>query len=172
MLRHICASCCVVKESGAACKDEYYGLLNNILIELINKFKEEIGEEGTYANTAEEFLAKYCDILSETNESIQIEDKDRVIEALDEFDHLPEDEQNKITSEKTKLEDFLYIIERLELGEDAKSIKRTFITVDTIEMRDAIPEDQLINGRLVRVNDNGHGEVAYYEYDAASKSWV
>ena len=172
LLRHICASCCIVKESGATCKDEYYGLLNNMLIELINKFKEEIGEEGTYANTAEEFLAKYCDILSETNESIQIEDKDRVIEALDEFDHLPEDEQNKIISEKTKLEDFLYIIERLELGEDAKSIKRTFITVDTIEMRDAIPEDQLINGRLVRVNDNGHGEVAYYEYDAASKSWV
>ena len=58
------------------------------------------------------------------------------------------------------------------MGEDVKSIKRTFITVDSIEMRDAIPKDQLINGRLVRVNDNGYGETVYYEYDANTDSWV
>ena len=172
LLRYICASRTIVKSSGASCKDEYYGLLNNSLIELINKFKEEIGEEGTYCNTAEEFLAKYSDILSESYESIQISDKDKVIEALDEYDHLPDDEKSKITSEKDKLDELLYIIERLEMGEDVKSIKRTFITVDSIEMRDAIPKDQLINGRLVRVNDNGYGETVYYEYDANTDSWV
>ena len=55
--------------------------------------------------------------------------------------------------------------------EDADTLNRTFITVDTIEQRDNLDKKKLVNGRLVRVNDVG-GVANYYRWDAETKSWV
>lgn len=53
---------------------------------------------------------------------------------------------------------------------DAELLNRTFITVDTIEQRDNLDQNKLINGRMVRVNDVG-GAPAYYVWNAADKVW-
>lgn len=171
LIRYICASYDIVKESGSSCKDEYYGTLNNSILQMIERFKEEIGDDNCYCNTAEEFLQRYSELLANTNESISISDKEEVLKAIDEYNHLPEDEKQKISSEKIKLDNFLLIIQQLESGVDITSMKRSFITVDTIEARDSIPEDQLVNGRMVRVNDIGNGESRYYIYDSYTKTW-
>lgn len=55
--------------------------------------------------------------------------------------------------------------------EDADTLNRTFITVDTIEQRDNLDKKKLVEGRLVRVNDVG-GVVVYYSWNAETKSWV
>lgn len=53
---------------------------------------------------------------------------------------------------------------------DAELLNRTFITVDTIEQRDNLDQNKLINGRMIRVNDVG-GAPAYYVWNAADKVW-
>ena len=55
--------------------------------------------------------------------------------------------------------------------EDAETLNRAFITVETIEQRDNLDNKKLVNGRLVRVNDVG-GVATYYRWDAETKSWV
>lgn len=54
---------------------------------------------------------------------------------------------------------------------DADVLNRTFITVDTIEQRDNLDPNKMIDGRLLRVNDVG-GVPMYYRWDSAEKSWV
>lgn len=172
LLRYICASPCAVKESGAVCKDEYYSLLNNLLIDVINKFKEEIGDDEIYSNTAEEFLQKYSELLGKTPESITFDDSEELTNALDDYDHLPEEEKAKLEEEKDKLDELWLALQQLELGSSVRAFKRTFITVDTIEVRDSIPVEQLVDGRIVRVNDTGLGEPGYYSYDMDTNTWV
>lgn len=53
---------------------------------------------------------------------------------------------------------------------DAELLNRTFITLDTVEQRDAIDTTKLINGRMVRVNDVG-GVVVYYAWNASTQQW-
>ncbi len=53
---------------------------------------------------------------------------------------------------------------------DAEIIKRAFITVETIDQRDNLDPQKLINGKLVRVNDVG-GVVGYYYWDAENEKW-
>lgn len=53
---------------------------------------------------------------------------------------------------------------------DAELLNRTFITLDTVEQRDAIDTTKLINGRMVRVNDVG-GVVVYYAWNSATQEW-
>ena len=53
---------------------------------------------------------------------------------------------------------------------DAELLNRTFITLDTIEQRDTLDTNKLINGRIVRINDVG-GAPAYYIWNAATKTW-
>ena len=55
--------------------------------------------------------------------------------------------------------------------EDAETLNRAFITVETLEQRDNLDNKKLVNGRLVRVNDVG-GVATYYRWDAETKSWV
>ena len=54
---------------------------------------------------------------------------------------------------------------------DADVLNRTFITVDTIEQRDNLDPNKMIEGRLLRVNDVG-GAPMYYRWDSTEKSWV
>ncbi len=54
---------------------------------------------------------------------------------------------------------------------DADVLNRTFITVDTIEQRDNLDPNKMIDGRLLRVNDVG-GVPMYYRWDSTEKSWV
>jgi len=54
--------------------------------------------------------------------------------------------------------------------EDAQTLNRTFITLDTIEQRDNIDPKHLVNGRIVRINDVG-GASAYYIWNASTKEW-
>lgn len=171
LLRYICASPEAVQESGATCKDEYYGLLDNFIIDLINKFKEEIGSEDIYSNTAEEFKKKYSEILGKTVDSITLDDKEAVTQALDEYEHLPNGEKDKLVTEKEKLDDLLKAIQEEEITAN-QLIMRTFITVNTIAERDSIPVSQLVDGRVIRVNDAGSGEPAYYSYDTDTGEWV
>ena len=53
---------------------------------------------------------------------------------------------------------------------DAELLNRTFITLDTIEQRDNIDQKNLVNGRIVRVNDVG-GVVVYYAWNSSTKQW-
>ena len=53
---------------------------------------------------------------------------------------------------------------------DAETLNRTFISLDTIEQRDNIDHKYLINGRIVRINDVG-GASAYYIWNADTQSW-
>lgn len=54
---------------------------------------------------------------------------------------------------------------------DAELLKRTFITVDTIDQRDNIDPKSLVNGKMVRVN-YVDGVAKYYAWDEESKTWV
>lgn len=54
--------------------------------------------------------------------------------------------------------------------EDAETLNRTFISVDTVAQRDNLDKNKLTNGRLVRVNDCG-GSAVYYAWNINSKTW-
>ena len=49
---------------------------------------------------------------------------------------------------------------------------RAFITLDNIAQRDKLTTPFVPNGRIVRVNDTGDGEPGYYQWDAASQTWL
>ena len=53
---------------------------------------------------------------------------------------------------------------------DDQLLRRSFITVDTIEQRDNLDPKNLVNGKLVRVNNNGLDAV-YYSWNADTRSW-
>lgn len=53
---------------------------------------------------------------------------------------------------------------------DAEVLNRTFITLDTLEQRNNLDINKLINGRIVRVNDVG-GAPAYYIWNAETREW-
>ena len=53
---------------------------------------------------------------------------------------------------------------------DAEILNRTFITVDTLEQRDNLDPNKLVNGRLLRVNNVG-GTSAYYAWNSDTQSW-
>ena len=53
---------------------------------------------------------------------------------------------------------------------DAEILNRTFITLDTIEQRDNIDHQKLINGKMVRVN-NEEGPASYYAWNAETQTW-
>lgn len=55
-------------------------------------------------------------------------------------------------------------------AEDAQTLNRTFISVDTIAQRDNIDKKKLPNGRLVRVNDYG-GSPKYFAWNATTSEW-
>ena len=55
-------------------------------------------------------------------------------------------------------------------AEDAQTLNRTFISVDTIAQRDNIDKTKLSDGRLVRVNDDG-GIARYYAWNSSTNSW-
>lgn len=107
LLRYICASPIIVKKSGAKCKNEYYDLLNINIVNLINNYKEEIDEDDLYSSTAEEFKARYVDVLSLTTESVIEDDRDRINEAIDDYDHLSEDEKTKLVDERLHLTELI-----------------------------------------------------------------
>lgn len=54
--------------------------------------------------------------------------------------------------------------------EDAQTLNRTFISLDTIEQRDNIDPKHLVNGRIVRVNNVG-GTSAYYIWNSSTNEW-
>lgn len=54
----------------------------------------------------------------------------------------------------------------------AWELDRAFITVDTKAERDLLNCRLIPDGKLVRVNDDGDGVPAYYEYDQANQVWV
>jgi len=54
--------------------------------------------------------------------------------------------------------------------EDAETLNRTFISVDTVTQRDNLDKTKIPNGRLVRVNDY-LGSVAYFAWDSATQQW-
>lgn len=53
---------------------------------------------------------------------------------------------------------------------DAEILNRTFITLDTLEQRDNIDPQKLINGKMVRVN-NEEGPANYYVWNADTQTW-
>lgn len=53
---------------------------------------------------------------------------------------------------------------------DADSLIRAFITVDTIEQRDNLDHKELVDGKLVRVN-NVYGDVKYYAWIQGESTW-
>lgn len=53
---------------------------------------------------------------------------------------------------------------------DAEILNRTFITLDTLEQRDNIDPHKLINGKMVRVN-NEEGPANYYVWNAETQTW-
>lgn len=55
--------------------------------------------------------------------------------------------------------------------EDKKMIDAAMITVETLEDRDRLSGDWLINGKIIRVN-NVDGAVEYYEWQSANETWV
>lgn len=49
---------------------------------------------------------------------------------------------------------------------------RAAVTVEDIAQRNVIASKNLPDGKIVRVNDNGDSQVAYYEWDAQALNWV
>lgn len=49
---------------------------------------------------------------------------------------------------------------------------RAAVTVEDIAQRNVLASKTLPHGKIVRVNDNGDGQVAYYEWDAQALNWV
>lgn len=55
--------------------------------------------------------------------------------------------------------------------EDKETVARSMITVDTLEQRDKLSSDDLIDGKIVRVNDVD-GKVQIYEWDKENSAWI
>ena len=55
--------------------------------------------------------------------------------------------------------------------EDKKMIDSAMITVESLEDRDRLSGDWLINGKIIRVN-NVEGAVEYYEWQSENETWV
>ncbi len=56
--------------------------------------------------------------------------------------------------------------------EDKLMVDRSMITVDTIEDRDKLSSDDLLNGKICRVNDiDGEGNTDFYAWNAETKEW-
>ena len=53
---------------------------------------------------------------------------------------------------------------------DAEILNRTFITLDTLEQRDNLDKKKLINGKMVRVN-NEEGPACYYVWHSDTQTW-
>ena len=53
---------------------------------------------------------------------------------------------------------------------DAEILNRSFITLDTLEQRDNLDRKKLINGKMVRVN-NEEGPANYYAWNAETQTW-
>lgn len=53
---------------------------------------------------------------------------------------------------------------------DAEVLSRTFITLDTIEQRDNLDPLKLVNGKMVRIN-NDDGSATYYVWNAKESRW-
>ena len=49
---------------------------------------------------------------------------------------------------------------------------RAAVTVQDIAQRNVLASKNLPGGKIVRVNDDGTGQVAYYEWDAEALNWV
>lgn len=54
---------------------------------------------------------------------------------------------------------------------DAEILSRTFITLDTVEQRDNLDPNKLIEGKIVRINNDEDGNTNYYEWDSDLKVW-
>ena len=54
--------------------------------------------------------------------------------------------------------------------DDAKNLNSAFITVESIEARNALDVTKLVNGKLIRVN-NVDGEAKYYKYITLTQEW-
>lgn len=112
LMCYICGSHQSVEISGVGTSDEYYGLLNNMIIKLIEDFKSTITDpDDIYCNTSEEFVVKYSKLLGKTLISITVDDKDEVMSAIDEYNHLPDDEKLKIADQYTLLLNFKKVID-------------------------------------------------------------
>lgn len=53
---------------------------------------------------------------------------------------------------------------------DAEILNRSFITLDTLEQRDNLDKKKIINGKMVRVN-NEEGPANYYAWNAETQTW-
>lgn len=49
---------------------------------------------------------------------------------------------------------------------------RAAVTVQDIAQRNVLASKTLPGGKIVRVNDDGDGQVAYYEWDAEALNWI
>lgn len=54
---------------------------------------------------------------------------------------------------------------------EADQLRRSFITVDSINQRDALDDGNLPDGRICRVN-NVNGRPKYYAYDVSTSTWI
>lgn len=55
---------------------------------------------------------------------------------------------------------------------DAEMLNRTFITLDSIEQRDNLDKGKLVNGRIVRINDETGKHPSYYVWDVTTETWI
>lgn len=56
--------------------------------------------------------------------------------------------------------------------QDKRQIEQAMLTFQTLAERDKFSSDELINGKVVRVNDiDGHGTIEYYSWNSATSSW-
>lgn len=46
-----------------------------------------------------------------------------------------------------------------------------FVSVDTIDDRNSLPEASLVNGKVVRVNKDSNGNTTYYSWDSEKETW-
>lgn len=53
---------------------------------------------------------------------------------------------------------------------DAEILNRSFITLDTLEQRDNLDKKKIVNGKMVRVN-NEEGPANYYAWNADTQTW-
>ena len=53
---------------------------------------------------------------------------------------------------------------------DAEILNRAFITLDTLEQRDNLDKKKIINGKMVRVN-NEEGPANYYAWNSETQTW-
>lgn len=56
--------------------------------------------------------------------------------------------------------------------EDKENLDRAFITVDNMEALNNIDTEDLPDGKLVKVNDIGSGEAAFFTWSKTSGEWV